>query len=53
VDFSLADKIAVAGLLDRLGLDYVEGGYPGREPPRYGFLRQEAHEARAGSRPSA
>jgi 2-isopropylmalate synthase len=32
VDFSLADKIAVAGLLDRLGLDYVEGGYPGANP---------------------
>lgn len=32
VDFSLADKIAVAGLLDRLGIDYVEGGYPGANP---------------------
>jgi 2-isopropylmalate synthase len=32
VDFSLADKIAVAGILDRLGIDYVEGGYPGANP---------------------
>lgn len=32
VDFSLADKIAIAGLLDRLGVDYVEGGYPGANP---------------------
>ena len=29
VDFTLADKIAVAAMLDRLGVDYVEGGYPG------------------------
>ncbi len=32
VDFSLEDKIAVASLLDRLGLDYIEGGYPGANP---------------------
>src|SRR5258708_1447789 len=29
VDFTLADKIAIAKLLDGLGIDYVEGGYPG------------------------
>jgi len=29
VDFTLADKLAIAKLLDDLGLDYVEGGYPG------------------------
>src|SRR5690348_2360579 len=28
VDFTLADKLAIAKLLDDLGLDYVEGGYP-------------------------
>jgi 2-isopropylmalate synthase len=32
VDFSLEDKRVVAGLLDRLGIDYVEGGYPGANP---------------------
>lgn len=32
VDFTLADKIAVATLLDGLGVDYVEGGYPGANP---------------------
>ncbi|GGK37252.1 citramalate synthase [Salinarimonas ramus] len=32
VDFSLADKIAIAGHLDALGVDYVEGGYPGANP---------------------
>src|SRR4051812_27931496 len=29
VDFTLADKLAIAGMLDGLGIDYVEGGYPG------------------------
>lgn len=29
IDFSLEDKIAVVGLLERLGVDYIEGGYPG------------------------
>jgi 2-isopropylmalate synthase len=29
VDFTLADKLAIARMLDELGLDYVEGGYPG------------------------
>lgn len=32
VDFSLADKLAVTKLLDELGIDYVEGGYPGANP---------------------
>ncbi len=29
VDFSLEDKRQIAGMLDELGVDYVEGGYPG------------------------
>ena len=29
VDFTLADKQRIAALLDDLGVDYVEGGYPG------------------------
>ena len=32
VDFSLEDKLAVMGLLDQLGVDYIEGGYPGGNP---------------------
>ena len=32
VDFTLHDKLVVAKLLDDLGLDYVEGGYPGANP---------------------
>jgi 2-isopropylmalate synthase len=32
VDFTLADKLRVMRLLDDLGVDYVEGGYPGANP---------------------
>ena len=32
VDFSLDDKRHIAAMLDRLGVDYVEGGYPGANP---------------------
>jgi 2-isopropylmalate synthase len=32
VDFTLADKLAIAAMLDDLGVDYVEGGYPGANP---------------------
>jgi 2-isopropylmalate synthase len=32
VDFTLNDKLAIAAMLDELGIDYVEGGYPGANP---------------------
>src|SRR4051794_9994695 len=32
VDFSLEDKLIVMGMLDSLGIDYIEGGYPGANP---------------------
>ena len=32
VDFSLEDKRQIAAMLDELGVDYVEGGYPGANP---------------------
>src|SRR5271167_3700306 len=32
VDFTLHDKLAIASLLDDLGIDYIEGGYPGANP---------------------
>ena len=32
VDFSIDDKRAIARMLDELGLDYIEGGYPGANP---------------------
>ena len=32
VDFTLSDKHAIIALLDSIGVDYVEGGYPGANP---------------------
>ena len=51
VDFSAADKVAIAEALDRLGIDYVEGGWPGAnptddaffaDPPKLGYARLAA-----------
>jgi 2-isopropylmalate synthase len=46
VDFSLVDKLAVARMLDRLGIDYIEGGYPGANPLDTEFFSKE-HSFRA------
>ncbi|MDJ1159860.1 citramalate synthase [Chelatococcus sp. SYSU_G07232] len=46
VDFSLEDKRLVAAMLDRLGVDYVEGGYPGANPLDTAFF-QEKRTSRA------
>src|SRR5580693_7747191 len=40
VDFTLADKLAIAGLLDDLGVDYVEAGYPGANPTDTNFFAE-------------
>jgi 2-isopropylmalate synthase len=32
VDFSIGDKLAIAGELDHLGIDYIEAGWPGANP---------------------
>ena len=32
VDFSIEDKLTIARMLDELGVDYIEGGYPGANP---------------------
>ena len=41
VDFSAADKAAIASALDMLGIDYVEGGWPGANPRDDEFFQQE------------
>ncbi|ROR35166.1 citramalate synthase [Inmirania thermothiophila] len=38
VDFTPADKAAIAEALDRLGIDYVEGGWPGANPTDDAFF---------------
>ena len=32
VDFSTSDKVAISKALDDLGVDYIEGGWPGSNP---------------------
>jgi 2-isopropylmalate synthase len=41
VDFSVEDKILIAGMLDALGVDYVEGGYPGANPTDTRFFTEK------------
>jgi 2-isopropylmalate synthase len=41
VDFTLHDKLAIAGMLDGIGIDYVEGGYPGANPTDSELFSQE------------
>ena len=38
VDFSHADKVAIAHALDDIGIDYVEGGWPGANPTDDAFF---------------
>ncbi|GAB5511165.1 MAG: citramalate synthase [Hyphomicrobiales bacterium] len=41
IDFSLDDKITIARMLDELGVDYVEGGYPGANPTDSAFFEEK------------
>ncbi len=38
VDFSVEDKIIIAKTLDKLGIDYIEGGWPGANPGDTAFF---------------
>ncbi|WP_339764904.1 citramalate synthase [uncultured Hoeflea sp.] len=44
IDFSVEDKIAIAGMLDEFGIDYVEGGYPGANPTDTAFFAKPRTE---------
>jgi 2-isopropylmalate synthase len=41
VDFTLHDKLTIARLLDELGIDYIEGGYPGANPTDSDFFAED------------
>lgn len=43
VDFSLEEKRRVANVLDQLGVDYIEGGYPGANATDTAFFAQPAN----------
>jgi len=40
VSFSLKDKLRIAQMLDKLGVHYIEGGYPGSNPKDREFFQQ-------------
>ncbi len=41
VDFSVEDKKSIVTLLEELGVDYVEGGYPGANPTDTAFFQKK------------
>ena len=47
VDFNVSDKIAIALALDELGIDYVEGGWPGANPTDDAFFAEVPKLAKA------
>ena len=40
ISFSVADKIRITRLLDELGVDYIEGGWPGSNPKDAMYFEQ-------------
>jgi 2-isopropylmalate synthase len=40
ISFSVADKVKIVQLLDELGIDYIEGGWPGANPKDIEFYEQ-------------
>lgn len=47
IDFSAADKLRIAKELDALGIDYVEGGWPGANPTDDAFFARPPELKRA------
>src|SRR3990170_3935737 len=47
VDFTLHDKLAIAAMLDGIGIDYIEGGYPGANPTDTQFFSADPKLANA------
>ena len=44
IAYSLTDKLDIAHVLDDLGVDYIEGGWPGSNPKDMGFFDQARKE---------
>ena len=44
INLSVADKLAIAPLLDELGVGFIEGGWPGAVPKDTEFFRRAAKE---------
>lgn len=41
VDFTVSDKLAIAKALDGIGVDYIEGGWPGANPTDDAFFADQ------------
>ena len=41
VNFSVSDKMTIAKSLDELGVDYIEGGWPGANPTDNDFFSRD------------
>ena len=44
ITYSLIDKVRIAEKLDSLGIDYIEGGWPGSNPKDMQFYRRMSRE---------
>ena len=47
VDFSVQDKINISNALDDLGIDYIEGGWPGANPTDTKFFEEKLNFKKA------
>jgi 2-isopropylmalate synthase len=43
INFNVADKIRIAEALDSLGVDFIEGGWPGSNPRDVAFFEEAGH----------
>ena len=47
VDFSIDDKLKIAEALGNLGVDYIEGGWPGANPTDTEFFQKKINIKRS------
>lgn len=53
INLTLDDKIRIAGKLDELGIDYIEGGWPGSNPTDRQFFKEIGNYALKNARIAA
>ena len=53
ISFQVRDKVQIARRLDELGIDYIEGGWPGSNPKDITFFHEIKHETLSHSKITA
>ena len=53
VNFSVSDKMTLAKNLDELGIDYIEGGWPGANPTCLLYTSPSPRDKRQSRMPSS